>query len=54
MTKAQLAAKMAEFIEAERDDYDDEWYCSPRDIAASVLEKFAKSINVPLVVEEVA
>lgn len=52
MTKEELKAKMLAFIETQDGDYDDEWYASPRDFAATILSDFAEYLGLELVVPE--
>jgi hypothetical protein len=52
MTNAELRDKMLAFIETQDGSYDDEWYASPRDFAATILTDFAKYLGVEMVVPE--
>jgi len=48
----ELTAKMLAFVETRDGDYDDEWYASPRDFAATILTDFAEYLGIELVVPE--
>jgi hypothetical protein len=50
MTEGELTAKMLAFIETRDGDYDDEWYASPRDFAATILSDFSEYLGLELVV----
>jgi hypothetical protein len=52
MTEEELKAKMLAFIETQDGDYDDEWYASPRDFAATILSDFSEYLGLELVVPE--
>jgi hypothetical protein len=52
MTNEELRDKMLAFIETQDGSYDDEWYASPRDFAATILTDFAKYLGVEMVVPE--
>jgi hypothetical protein len=52
MTNDELKAKMLAFIETRDGDYNDEWYASPRDFAATILSDFSDYIGLELVVPE--
>ena len=52
MTKEKLQEKMLEYIETQDGEYDDEWYASQRDFAATILSDFAEYLGVELVVPE--
>jgi len=52
MTDEELQAKMLAFIETQDGDYFDEWYASPRDFAATILNDFAQHLGLELVVQE--
>ena len=43
---------MLAFIETQDGDYDDEWYASPRDFAATILSDFSGYLGLELVVPE--
>ena len=50
MSKEELEAKMLAFIETQDGDYNDEWYATPRDFAATILSDFAEYLGLELVV----
>lgn len=50
--KDDLIEKMLAFIETRDGDYNDEWYASPRDFAATILSDFAEYLGVELVVPQ--
>ena len=50
MTDAELHDKMLAFIETQDGSYDDEWYASPRDFAATILTDFAEYLEIEMVV----
>jgi hypothetical protein len=52
MTEEELKAKMLAFIDTQDGDYNDEWYASPRDFAATILSDFSGYIGLELVVPE--
>jgi hypothetical protein len=52
MTEEELKAKMLAFIDTQDGDYNDEWYASPRDFAATILSDFSGCIGLELVVPE--
>jgi hypothetical protein len=52
MTEEELKAKMLAFIDTQDGDYNDEWYASPRDFAATILSDFSDYIGLELVVPE--
>jgi hypothetical protein len=52
MTEEELKAKMLAFIETQDGDYNDEWYASPRDFAATILLDFSEYLGLELVVPE--
>jgi hypothetical protein len=52
MTEEELQAKMLEFIETQDGDYLDEWYASPRDFAATILNDFAQHLGLEMVIPE--
>lgn len=52
MTNDDMRDKMLAFIETRDGDYDDEWYASPRDFAATILSDFAEYLGIELVVPE--
>jgi hypothetical protein len=52
MTNEELRDKMLAFIETQDGSYDDEWYASPRDFAATILTDFAEYLGVEMVVPE--
>ena len=52
MTNDELTEKMLAFIETRDGDYDDEWYASPRDFAATILSDFSEYLGLELVVPE--
>ena len=52
MTEEELKAKMLDFIDTQDGDYNDEWYASPRDFAATILSDFSDYIGLELVVPE--
>ena len=52
MTDEELCDKMLAFIETQDGSYDDEWYASPRDFAATILTDFAKYLALEMVVPE--
>ena len=52
MNEEELKAKMLAFIETQDGDYDDEWYASPRDFAATILSDFSEYLGLELVVPE--
>ena len=47
-----LHDKMLAYIETQDGSYDDEWYASPRDFAATILIDFAEYLGVEIVVPE--
>jgi hypothetical protein len=52
MTNNELTIKMLAFIETRDGDYNDEWYASPRDFAATILSDFSEYLGLELVVPE--
>lgn len=52
MTEEELKTKMLAFIDTQDGDYNDEWYASPRDFAATILSDFSDYIGLELVVPE--
>jgi hypothetical protein len=52
MTEEELKAKMLAFIDTQDSDYNDEWYASPRDFAATILSDFSEYLGLELVVPE--
>jgi hypothetical protein len=52
MTEEELKAKMLAFIDTQDGDYNDEWYATPRDFAATILSDFSDYIGLELVVPE--
>ena len=50
MTNEELSDKMLAFIETQDGSFDDEWYASPRDFAATILTDFAEYLGVEMVV----
>jgi hypothetical protein len=50
VTEEELEAKMLAFIETQDGDYNDEWYASPRDFAATILSDFSEYLGLELVV----
>jgi len=52
MIEEELKAKMLAFIDTQDGDYNDEWYASPRDFAATILSDFSDYIGLELVVPE--
>jgi hypothetical protein len=50
VTKDELRNTMLAFIETRDGDYDDEWYASPRDFAATILTDFAEYMGIEMVV----
>jgi len=52
ITNEELRDKMLAFIETQDGSYDDEWYASPRDFAATILTDFAEYLGVEIVVPE--
>jgi hypothetical protein len=52
MNEEELKAKMLAFIDTQDGDYNDEWYASPRDFAATILSDFSGYIGLELVVPE--
>jgi hypothetical protein len=52
MTEEELRAKMLAFIDTQDGDYNDEWYASPRDFAATILSDFSEYLGLELVVPE--
>ena len=52
MTEEELKAKMLAFIDTQDGDYNDEWYASPRDFAATILSDFSEYLGLELVVPE--
>jgi hypothetical protein len=52
MTEEELKAKMLAFIDTQDGDYNDEWYASPRDFAATILSDFSGYLGLELVVPE--
>jgi hypothetical protein len=52
MNEEELKAKMLAFIDTQDGDYNDEWYASPRDFAATILSDFSEYLGLELVVPE--
>jgi hypothetical protein len=52
MTKKELAEKMREFVAAQNNGWEDEWYASDRVIYGAVIDEFAKWLNVDLTKEK--
>jgi hypothetical protein len=52
MTEEELRAKMLAFIDTQDGDYNDEWYATPRDFAATILSDFSEYLGLELVVPE--
>jgi hypothetical protein len=52
MTEEELKAKMLAFIDTQDGDYNDEWYATPRDFAATILSDFSEYLGLELVVPE--
>jgi hypothetical protein len=52
MNEEELKAKMLAFIDTQDGDYNDEWYATPRDFAATILSDFSGYIGLELVVPE--
>ena len=52
MTEQELTTKMLAFIDTQDGDYNDEWYASPRDFAATILSDFSEYLGLALVVPE--
>ena len=52
MTEEELKTKMLEFIETQDGDYLDEWYASPREFAATILNDFAQHLGLEMVIPE--
>lgn len=52
MTNKELVKKMLAFIETQNGDYFDEWYASPRDFAATILDDFATYLGLEMVIPE--
>jgi hypothetical protein len=50
MNEEELKAKMLAFIDTQDGDYNDEWYASPRDFAATILSDFSEYLGLELVV----
>lgn len=48
MSSEELKAKMLEFIATQDGDYDEEWYASRWDFAATVLSDFAEYLGFVL------
>jgi hypothetical protein len=52
MTNKELISKMLAFIETQDGSYDTEWYASPRDFAATILNDFAQHLGLEMVIPE--
>jgi hypothetical protein len=52
MTNKELVKNMLAFIETQNGDYFDEWYASPRDFAATILDDFAKYLGIEMIIPE--
>jgi hypothetical protein len=52
MNEEELKTKMLAFIDTQDGDYNDEWYASPRDFAATILSDFSEYLGLELVVPE--
>jgi hypothetical protein len=52
MTEEELKTKMLAFIDTQDGDYNDEWYASPRDFAATILSDFSEYLGLELVMPE--
>jgi hypothetical protein len=50
MTEEELKAKMLAFIDTQDGDYNDEWYATRRDFAATILSDFSEYLGLELVV----
>jgi hypothetical protein len=50
MTEEELTAKMLAFIDTQDGDYNDEWYATRRDFAATILSDFSEYLGLELVV----
>ena len=49
MTEEELKAKMLAFIDTQDGDYNDEWYATRRDFAATILSDFSEYLGLELV-----
>lgn len=45
-TLAELVTLKAEYLATISDSYDDEWYCTPRELASGELEAFLGWLNL--------
>ena len=45
-TLAELELLKAEFLQSISDDYDNEWYCSPRELASGEITAFFRWLNI--------
>ena len=50
MSNEELMAKMLAFIDTQDGDYNDEWYATRRDFAATILSDFSEYLGLELVV----
>ena len=50
MNEEELKAKMLAFIDTQDGDYNDEWYATRRDFAATILSDFSEYLGLELVV----
>jgi hypothetical protein len=50
MNEEELMAKMLAFIDTQDGDYNDEWYATRRDFAATILSDFSEYLGLELVV----
>ena len=52
MTNEELRDLMLAYIETQEGSYDDEWFASPRTMAALILTEFAEYLALEMVVPE--
>jgi hypothetical protein len=52
MTNKELISKMLAFIETQDGSHDTEWYASPRDFAATILDDFAQHLGLEMVIPD--
>ena len=52
MNEEELQAKMLAFIETKDGYFFEEWYATPRDFAATILDDFAQHLGLEMVIPE--
>jgi len=50
MTEEELQANMLEFIDKQDHTYNEEWWCTPRQLYAGIMKEFCLHVGIDLAV----